>query len=232
MLWCYLPNVESVFSDSLLKKFASTFKSIWIASAFKGATGSSQIYTDVGFHIHNHESWLKALSRMEQYDNALQISGWALTGWSRYTHLMELCELMPAGMPSLAACMWTIGATKNSIGSLLGCDGVVTIGDDSAIGQCNFVGNQTFADITLLRNVKEAYRSRILSIKRSTDEVLRLKLSQETRDFVDLQLKTILLIEGRLRSSMQTLFYDDTIDEWFKTHLLPIKNDLNKIVVN
>jgi hexosaminidase len=214
----------------VLENFASVFRRVWIASAFKGATGSDQIYTDANFHVSNHESWLRLISSVEQAGKPLTIAGWALTGWSRYTHLMALCEIMPIAMPSLAMCMWTLGATRDNLGKLLNCSGVVNVGDDSALGQCRFVGSQIYGDIVLLRNVHNAYRSRILGSMRSVSEVLAAKPSKEILEFADVQLKTIKLIENRLAVAMRELFFDDTVEEWFQTHVARIKADLTRMV--
>lgn len=89
------------------EEFAVAFRHIWIASAFKGATGAKQLIPDVGHHIKNHELWLNTLPIIKKkFDVGFR--GWALTGWQRYDHYAVLCELLPVGMLSLELCLRTI----------------------------------------------------------------------------------------------------------------------------
>ncbi|KAI2585863.1 hexosaminidase D, partial [Homo sapiens] len=71
------------------------------ASAFKGATGPSQAVPPVEHHLRNHVQWLQVAGSGPT--DSLQ--GIILTGWQRYDHYSVLCELLPAGVPSLAACL-------------------------------------------------------------------------------------------------------------------------------
>uniref|UniRef100_A0A2K5RX16 Hexosaminidase D n=1 Tax=Cebus imitator TaxID=2715852 RepID=A0A2K5RX16_CEBIM len=77
------------------------FLRLWAASAFKGATGPSQALPPVEHHLRNHAQWLQVAGSGPT--DALQ--GIILTGWQRYDHFSVLCELLPAGVPSLAACL-------------------------------------------------------------------------------------------------------------------------------
>lgn len=57
----------------------------------------------------------------------MHVKGTVLTGWQRYDHFGTLCELLPAGLPSLAVClsaMQRAGVTKtelNNVNDVLGC---------------------------------------------------------------------------------------------------------------
>ncbi|PNJ87452.1 HEXDC isoform 12, partial [Pongo abelii] len=77
------------------------FPRLWAASAFKGATGPSQAVPPVEHHLRNHVQWLQVAGSGPT--DSLQ--GIILTGWQRYDHYSVLCELLPAGVPSLAACL-------------------------------------------------------------------------------------------------------------------------------
>ncbi|XP_078692347.1 hexosaminidase D-like isoform X2 [Branchiostoma floridae x Branchiostoma belcheri] len=109
MVWCYLPRLSGTFItvsfEELWKKYAAVFKSAWIGTAFKGATGSSQYIVPINYHIQNHMAWL---GQLENIPSSLTVQGWALTGWSRYDHYATHCELLPAAIPSLALCLQTI----------------------------------------------------------------------------------------------------------------------------
>ncbi|PRD31441.1 UNVERIFIED_CONTAM: Hexosaminidase D [Trichonephila clavipes] len=81
MIWHYLPMDEFKLKNALWEKYASVFPSIWIASAFKGATEMTQLITPARYHISNQQAWLKVLN---SFGNMFtKIVGIALTGWQR-----------------------------------------------------------------------------------------------------------------------------------------------------
>lgn len=47
MIWKYTQQVFSELTSQLWDKYAAVFDKVWIASAFKGATGPDQILTDI-----------------------------------------------------------------------------------------------------------------------------------------------------------------------------------------
>jgi hexosaminidase len=65
----------------LWDKYSSVFDSVWVATAFKGATGSCQLLPVIQHHLSNHEHWLRVLSR--EVSKFQHFRGVALTGWSR-----------------------------------------------------------------------------------------------------------------------------------------------------
>ncbi|XP_069916185.1 hexosaminidase D isoform X4 [Oryctolagus cuniculus] len=86
----------------LMEKFRECrFPRLWAASAFKGATGASRALPPIEYHLHNHTQWLQVAGSAPT--DALR--GIVLTGWQRYDHFSVLCELLPVGIPSLAACL-------------------------------------------------------------------------------------------------------------------------------
>ena len=74
---------------------------VWAGSAWRGATGPAVAATTVRHHLENHMSWL-ALDTEEEVG---EMAGMILTGWARYDHYAAHCELLPASLPSLAACL-------------------------------------------------------------------------------------------------------------------------------
>lgn len=55
------------------------FSKVWLASAFKGATGANQSLTLIGHHLRNQLEWLQVASRSP----ADVLEGITLTGWQR-----------------------------------------------------------------------------------------------------------------------------------------------------
>lgn len=69
-----------VFSD-IWDRLSKVFPNIWVASAFKGATGACIYATNIMYHVDNHLTWLSVLERVKsKFEN---IRGIALTGWQR-----------------------------------------------------------------------------------------------------------------------------------------------------
>ncbi|CAG5135906.1 unnamed protein product [Candidula unifasciata] len=101
MVWHYLPNF--VLPPDIWNNLSAVFPNIWIASAFKGATGPRTAITNIRYHLDNHGAWLDALRVMKHKFKS--IKGIALTGWQRYDHYSVLCELFPHGLPSLGLCL-------------------------------------------------------------------------------------------------------------------------------
>uniref|UniRef100_A0A8C6RCF4 Hexosaminidase D n=1 Tax=Nannospalax galili TaxID=1026970 RepID=A0A8C6RCF4_NANGA len=102
VLWDYGADLDVYCKVLLMEKYQECgFQRLWAASAFKGATGASQALTPVEHHIRNHMQWLQVADSGPV--DILQ--GIILTGWQRYDHFSVLCELLPVGIPSLAACL-------------------------------------------------------------------------------------------------------------------------------
>ncbi|KAJ4444349.1 hypothetical protein ANN_06141, partial [Periplaneta americana] len=110
-----LRTVDASVLLELWDKYSSVFDSIWVATAFKGATGSCQLLPVIQHHLSNHEHWLRVLSR--EVSKFQHFRGVALTGWSRYDHYATLCELLPVSIPSLVLCLkvWLAGAYSGDL---------------------------------------------------------------------------------------------------------------------
>nr|CAD7602261.1 unnamed protein product [Timema genevievae] len=98
VVWKYTPDV-AILTSEMWDKYSSVFPAVWIASAFKGATGPDKYVTDISYHLENHRSWMDIVA---SYSDRIHFRGIVVTGWQRYDHFSVLCELLPAGIPSLA----------------------------------------------------------------------------------------------------------------------------------
>jgi hexosaminidase len=103
------------------------FPEIWVASSYKGSSGETTTMTYVGHHHRNQQTWLETMYiAHERYK--VNFTGIAVTGWSRYDHMLALCELIPSSIPSLAYALQTIvhgrltqELNKSISDNILGC---------------------------------------------------------------------------------------------------------------
>ena len=65
----------------LWDKYTNNFEALWVASAYKGATGPCMNVTDIDYHVGNHISWLKEIQNKQLNQKGLQ--GVCMTGWQR-----------------------------------------------------------------------------------------------------------------------------------------------------
>lgn len=77
VIWKYTKDVYDDLGPSLWDNYKKVFTNVWIASAFKGATGSSEIVTYVTHYLQNHRSWLSVVT---EYENKLNFQGIIITG--------------------------------------------------------------------------------------------------------------------------------------------------------
>lgn len=99
MVWSYVKDVYRFISYSNWATYSEAFEAIWAASAFKGAFGETLTVPNVRMHLENNEGWLEVMN--EQHAKFPHFRGIVVTGWQRYDHFATLCELFPAGLPSL-----------------------------------------------------------------------------------------------------------------------------------
>ncbi|XP_029422599.1 hexosaminidase D isoform X2 [Nannospalax galili] len=150
VLWDYGADLDVYCKVLLMEKYQECgFQRLWAASAFKGATGASQALTPVEHHIRNHMQWLQVADSGPV--DILQ--GIILTGWQRYDHFSVLCELLPVGIPSLAACLQLLvhgGFTEHvklKVESFLGVTSLEMM-DAVSEGAGSFPGSDIHALIT------------------------------------------------------------------------------------
>ena len=83
------------------------FPEVWVASSYKGSSGEITTMSYIGHHYRNQQTWLEAMYiASEKYK--VNFTGIAVTGWSRYDHMLSLCELIPSSIPSLVYTLQTI----------------------------------------------------------------------------------------------------------------------------
>ncbi|XP_057307458.1 hexosaminidase D-like [Hydractinia symbiolongicarpus] len=103
MIWSYKRNPDKLFPKDMWDRYDETFEHVWFASSYKGTSMPWENRVPIQDHIDNTLGWLKIYTDLKT--KKLKINGIALMGWSRHDHNAPLCELYPAGLPSLALCL-------------------------------------------------------------------------------------------------------------------------------
>ncbi|XP_063880000.1 hexosaminidase D-like [Scylla paramamosain] len=111
VVWAYGPDVTRMVPAYILRTYAAIFPKVWLAPAFKGATGPRAIMPDAARHAANTLAWVQVAQRMQHA--RLNVAGLIITGWSRYDHFSVLCELLPPSTPSLVLTLLT--ASRGSL---------------------------------------------------------------------------------------------------------------------
>ncbi|GBM82078.1 Hexosaminidase D [Araneus ventricosus] len=106
MVWTYVKDVYRFVPYNVWLSYSEVFPFVWAASAFKGAFGETLTVPNVKMHLENNEAWLDVMA--EQHKKFGNFRGIVITGWQRYDHLATLCELLPAGLPSLVIDLLTV----------------------------------------------------------------------------------------------------------------------------
>ncbi|GFT14208.1 hexosaminidase D [Nephila pilipes] len=106
MVWTYVKDVYRFVPYNVWMSYSEVFPFVWAASAFKGAFGETLTVPNVKMHLENNEAWLDVMA--EQHKKFGNFRGIVITGWQRYDHLATLCELLPAGLPSLIIDLLTV----------------------------------------------------------------------------------------------------------------------------
>ena len=231
MVWAYEDNLSKYFPRAMWKNYKQVFGSVWIASAFKGALRSNTDIVPLNKHIENHIQWLKIISNLD----GLEIPGIAITGWSRFDHFSPLCELLPAGLPSLALCLTVLdrGSVNPEVihtvsVDALGCAGKIY--DDSSgsyqVQKCNFPGSDVFlivSRLNLLRNEAKSLHTqiKILAQKGSKKEHLAKVKDMHTR---------VLQLKADAESSFDEVYSKPVTNAWIEEKLGPVLKLSEQIV--
>ncbi|KAK9500753.1 hypothetical protein O3M35_001953 [Rhynocoris fuscipes] len=245
MVWFYEPAQYFQIPPGLWEKYADCFGKLWIASAFKGATGPCQVLPVIQHHVSNHEQWLATVSKLE----GINVLGIAITGWSRYDHYATLCELLPAALPSLALCLkiCTEGTYNetiyNDITKSLGYTKVPLLLNpfprpQAVAVELNFPGWKVATGVEWFANLKGKHMTLI-----SSDQVgAWMNPWQLKHNFINpMQIQGFVsaafelgkewdALEAYMLKHMSDIYFDATIDEWLVTLVHPPKNEIKQLV--
>ena len=85
VVWNYQPVLQ--LGQEVWTKYLNVFDSLWVASAFKGATGPDKQLPDLAYHLENHRAWMNLVSSYRDTPQFKKFKGIMLTGWQRYGNL-------------------------------------------------------------------------------------------------------------------------------------------------
>ncbi|XP_063286559.1 hexosaminidase D-like [Pelobates fuscus] len=237
VLWIYNSAFSSDLAESHISKYQEIgFKSIWFASAFKGASGVDKLLTPINMHAKNHIQWKQIIDTMPSKFSKIRYAGIALTGWQRYDHYSVLCELLPVGIPSLAVCLQILQRgefneeAKKEITSMLGFN---TINVETNICE----GNGAFPGSDIYNMVQKIHNELKQNVRELTDgndlirgwfspyhrkhkfgnphrmETFSAKLTKTHEDWEN-------LIQA-LRTQLESIYFPDTVEEWMEENVNP-----------
>ncbi|XP_066560973.1 hexosaminidase D isoform X2 [Amia ocellicauda] len=240
MIWDYNPTLDVERTVLLIEKYQqSGLSKLWLASSFKGSTEVNQSLTCIGNHLANHTQWLKVVTALPKDTTELQ--GIAITGWQRYDHFSVLCELLPVGLPSLAACLQTLQHgefNEEAQRTFQQALGVVNVEADTFVRE-DF-GSFPGSEVARLINHINAYLKSTVDgflegnryaigwfspYHRKKRIVHPIMLQQFEPEAKGLLLKWELVAQN-LQAAMDLLYYPDTVEEWLDEHVNPALDPL------
>uniref|UniRef100_A0AAU8KYZ5 beta-N-acetylhexosaminidase n=1 Tax=Sogatella furcifera TaxID=113103 RepID=A0AAU8KYZ5_SOGFU len=249
MVWHYQPMESFSITEDVWDKYERVFDTVWVASAFKGATGSCQVLPIIKVHTSNHLGWLNTL---EKHGNRFKrIQGIAMTGWSRYDHFATLCELLPASIPSLAICLCTWNRrtynddlhreVATSLGYPEGFLSSVPYPRPQPIAaELNFPGWRVAVGVEWLENIRLKHRNIL-----NCDQINTwLNSWQIKNNFINpMQIESLLrplseltieweALKQYLQTHLNEVYYTYTIDEWTGTLVEPLHQQLVTLLDN
>ncbi|CAH3136885.1 unnamed protein product, partial [Porites lobata] len=231
MIWYYRTDLRSHFPKEMYQRYFEAFPKMWTASAFKGATGPSSDYVSISKHVSNNLQWVDIMSKISKTN---EVVGIALTGWSRrvYDHYGTLCELLPAGIPSLVFCLKAVDegqmneALRIAISKELGfsnrinLDGTEYYNEKRTYG--DFPGHEVYELILKLKDIHHA-----LGLVHSTEKgwMLKRQLEEHSLSYFRLRFARMKSMQAatsyaELRDEAQALlsqlYSNTTVTEWLK----------------
>ncbi|XP_074121113.1 hexosaminidase D isoform X2 [Sminthopsis crassicaudata] len=242
MIWDYIEDMDVHGKILLMDKYRKCgFPKLWVASAFKGATGVNQSLTIIGHHLKNNIQWLKVADS----GPAEMLQGIVLTGWQRYDHFSVLCELLPVGIPSLAVCLQALkhgGYTDNVkkiVEKYLGMSNL-EINNFMSESSGTFPGSDVFSLVTqvsfhLRRSVDELLeRNRYVTgwfspYHRKRKMIHPVMIQHIQPDAISLLSRWNAIIQ-ELQAALERIFYPDAVEEWLEENTYPTIQKLQQLL--
>lgn len=241
--WDYKPRLSVSHADLL--NYHRRFKNIWIATAYKGADGLTATTPHFKNRFNNHIAWLNFILgyKFGGENQVYDFKGIILTGWSRYSHMDPLCELLPAAIPSLVINLILIqklrkGVVINEAETLdsddffskyiqaefnmrFKCRNMIYV-DDFNGAVCTFENNEIYNELqnynTFYKKIKDKYSSdnTILSSIDFYSQVgyMNMNTAQIYMSWCKDNLRRLSNFEEKFRYLMSVYYENDVVDEY------------------
>lgn len=244
MVWYYQMVID--LPIELWTTYSEVFNAIWVASAFKGATGPRTYATEIAYHIENHKDWLKVVKEcIKNLDCTFM--GYALTGWQRYDHYAVLCELFPVGLPSLAICLLTMthGAFTVEVHHIASKDlnfkGLIHMNPYTSYTEeitCNFRGSEIFVGVHQLIQITFEYEMFLRNermIGWMTDWHIKKNYTNPAHlnhiiFLAQQQLSNLEHLSRMMETSLSEVFFTDTVEEWIGVYVSPMISKVKEVL--
>merc|ERR1712106_273906 len=254
MVWVYAEDVERFVPSYTWDRYNQVFDYFWTASAFKGAHGETLVAPDVQRHLNNNLNWLTLMAQEEPRMRG-GFRGIVLTGWQRYDHFAVLCELLPAGIPSLAV---NLIATSNGFFNVslekplykaLGCvqhssrdNNSLDLENDNFLWEklswCYFPGTNFFkvtknlvtaeVEVGDFLHKVEKKKGWLTEYNRRHNMSSPFRINEVLEDWSRFQHEVVSLMR-RANSALSEMFDHYTVSEWIEQKLYPMYSKLSHI---
>ncbi len=231
VIWQYTKTLT--FPEGMLHRYNQTFRCMFAASAFKGASSSCGQIPPIRMHVENHLSWRNLVQNVHDKP---AFSGLIVTGWQRFDHFAALCELLPVGIPSLLCCVRSFNRGKFEQEDLLECskdlgmscvlsiDGFAM--QDLMNSPSNFPGDKVFnminAAILLQSQFDTFLNSTQLQTWCSSWHVMKKRVSNLQCSHLSVYANSLMdqiqVLKGQLEVCFRLVFPDCVFQEWFETN--------------
>ncbi|PSN37572.1 Hexosaminidase D [Blattella germanica] len=165
VVWVYTEEIHPLLPNFAWFAYRKSFPHIWVAGAFKGASGDSAEIPNLEQHILNTAAWNKIIT------NCSECAGIFLTGWSRYDHFAVLCELLPVSVPSLIHNLLLASRRDTrQLGKLLECPQAMANSIELGsfywqLAACGYPGSDMLSALWILKDLKT--RMKVLNMRSS-----------------------------------------------------------------
>ncbi|KAK6758034.1 hypothetical protein RB195_015694 [Necator americanus] len=249
VVWDYSEYVQGV-QEYTIRELVLNFGKIWASSAFKGADSPTAMYNRYVHYEKNNVQWVLQQRSFRQQSEPVNFEGIIITGWSRYDHMAGLCEIWPVSVPSMLLNTQIALIGANPVYALLRGEEITNMAERRALEIMNCPENRFFQLDTCGfpgKIIYDMFQVQFQDSVKSIENELKTNYKIQgwlspynirhniSQNWYLKEISQVLLnyqdhlyrITERLKKEMKTLFYDNTVDEFFFSNVDPYVEKLN-----